>query len=89
MTGYNKGGLLVQFGRIQGFVPISHMMDGRSLGDEKNRQRVLSGMRGKPISAKVIEVDRRRRRLVFSQRAAEEELMKERRAELILSLIHI
>lgn len=86
VSGYNKGGLLVQFGRIQGFIPISHMMDGRNLGDERQRQRALSNMRGNPISAKVIEVDRRRRRLVFSQKAAEEELVKEKRAELIAGL---
>lgn len=54
----NRGGALVQFGRVQGFIPNSHLYtDKRDVVDQELR-------------VKVIEVDRRRNRLVFSEREA-------------------
>ena len=57
-TDTNRGGALVQFERIQGFIPNSH------LSTEKNQ------VVGQNIHAKVIEIDRRRNRLIFSERQA-------------------
>ena len=67
---YNKGGLLVSFGRIRGFVPASHVTGlPRGLSQEQKMAR-LSEWVGKALPLKVIEVDRRRRRLILSNRAA-------------------
>lgn len=69
----NKGGLIVPFGNLRGFIPASHVVDlPRSL-NEDDRLRHLETLVGKEISLKVIEVNRKRRRLVFSQRNAERE----------------
>ncbi len=82
VIGYNKGGLLVRFGHLRGFIPASHVVGlPRNLSEEE-RNRRLEAMIGQVIPAKVIEVDRRRRRLVLSQRLAEREYRAQRKAEL-------
>ena len=73
VIGYNKGGLLVQFNRIRGFVPASQVaqLHGRTASEE--RQQALQRMVGQTIPLKVIEVDRERNRLVLSERSATQE----------------
>lgn len=73
VTGYNKGGLLVRFGRLEGFVPSSHVLDlphGLSGGDRRD---AMEAMIGETLGLKVIEVNQRRRRLILSQREAQRE----------------
>lgn len=66
----NRGGLIVLFGNLRGFVPASHVADlPRGLGEEE-RQQYLSRYVNQKIDVKIIEVNRKRRRLVFSQRDA-------------------
>jgi small subunit ribosomal protein S1 len=70
ISGYNRGGLLVPFGRIRGFIPASHTVGmPRGLKGEERRER-LADMVGEKVGLKVIEVDRHRRRLILSQRQA-------------------
>ncbi len=83
VMGYNKGGAIVPFGRLRGFIPASHLLDlTRGLSDRQRQQR-LAKLRGKKLPLKVIEVDRRRRRLVFSQRDAQKEWEEMRKQELL------
>lgn len=77
VVGHNKGGLLVQVGQLRGFMPISQLANNRNFNRDKSTTDQLRVIVGKPITAKVIEVDRSRNRLILSERAA----MKERRAE--------
>ncbi len=66
----NKGGLLVSFGRLNGFVPNSHLNAVPS-GTRGDRLREIKGnLIGQTLSLVVIEVDQRRRRLVLSERKA-------------------
>ncbi len=70
VSGYNRGGLIVKFGKIRGFVPASQIVGlPKRLREEQRRQR-LSDMIGQRVGLKIIEVDRQRRRLIFSQRRA-------------------
>ncbi len=86
VIGYNKGGAIVPFGRLRGFVPASHLKDlTPGMGDRKRQQR-LAKLRGEKLPLKIIEVDRRRRRLVFSQREAQKEWEEVRKQELLNSL---
>ena len=86
IIGYNKGGAIVPFGRLRGFVPISHLSElSPGMGDRKRQQR-LAKLRGQELPLKVIEVNRRRRRLVFSQREAQKEWDAARRLELLNEL---
>ncbi|NKQ35093.1 MAG: 30S ribosomal protein S1 [Chloroflexi bacterium] len=86
VIGYNKGGAIVPFGRLRGFIPASHLSElTRGLSD-RQRQQKLAKLRGEKLPLKVIEVDRRRRRLVFSQRDAQKEWEEIRKLELLESL---
>ncbi len=74
ITGYNKGGLLVTFGRLEGFVPISHSLDvPHGLPSGEDRREALEKLIGQTIQVKVIEVNQSRRRLILSQREAQRE----------------
>jgi small subunit ribosomal protein S1 len=71
VSGYNKGGLLVEFGSLQAFMPNSLVTGlGRNLAPEA-LERAKAQMIGQAILMKIIEVNRANRRLVGSQRAAE------------------
>lgn len=86
ITGYNRGGLTVQFGRIRGFIPLSHVVGlPRSLKDSERRQR-LAAMVGQTVGLRVIEVDRQRRRLIFSQRQAYRAWQRIRKRRLLQEL---
>ena len=74
ITGFNKGGLIVLVEGLRGFVPssqISAMRRTQSSGDTPEQR--WQKMVGQPISVRVIEVDRERRRLILSERAASTE----------------
>jgi small subunit ribosomal protein S1 len=71
IEGYNKGGLLVPLGTIRGFVPASQIGLSRRLTITGNSpEERYSEMVGEEIEVCVIEVDRDRRRLILSERAA-------------------
>lgn len=82
IVGYNKGGLIVPLDGLRGFVPASQISLSRRAGmsGETPEQR-WSNMVGEEIDVVVIEVDRERRRLILSERAAStetRETLKER-----------
>ncbi|MFQ3647264.1 MAG: S1 RNA-binding domain-containing protein [Anaerolineae bacterium] len=82
----NKGGLIVPFGNLRGFIPASHVVDLPRTLNEDDRVRYLETLVNKEISLKVIEVNRKRRRLVFSQRNAERETRNARKEVLLSEL---
>ena len=86
VIGYNKGGVIVPYGRIRGFVPISHLSDVTPGMGERRRQQRLARLRGEQIGVKIIEVDRQRHRLVMSQREAQKEWEEKKRGELMETL---
>lgn len=86
VIGYNKGGVIVPYGRIRGFVPISHLSDVTPGMGERRRQQRLARLRGEKIGVKIIEVDRHRHRLVMSQREAQKEWEEKKRGELMETL---
>jgi len=74
IEGYNKGGLLVPLGTIRGFVPASQIGLSRRLTISGNTpEERYSEMVGEKVEVCVIEVDRDRRRLILSERAASSE----------------
>ncbi|MGI6374539.1 MAG: 30S ribosomal protein S1 [Anaerolineae bacterium] len=79
VVGYNKGGLLCEFGRVQGFVPASQVLYGAHPG----RQGDSASMIGATLALKVIEVNRNRRRLILSERAAAREWRVQQRERLL------
>jgi small subunit ribosomal protein S1 len=86
VIGYNRGGIIVPFGNLRGFVPASHLNELRRGMDDRQRQQAMAKMRNDTIPLKVIEVNRRRRRLVMSQRDAQKEWQEARKEQLIEKL---
>jgi small subunit ribosomal protein S1 len=86
VTDANRGGLIVPFGNLRGFVPASHVLDlPRGLNEDERKTR-MSRLVGQKISLKVIEVNRKRRRLVFSQRDAQRDNREARKEALLDTL---
>jgi small subunit ribosomal protein S1 len=67
---YNRGGLLVQGPGVQGFVPISHLVDMPGGLSEEERFLKLTAYVNRSLSLKVIECEPSQARVVFSERAA-------------------
>jgi small subunit ribosomal protein S1 len=82
----NKGGVIVSFGHLRGFVPASHVLDLPRGLKEEDRLAHLQSLVGNEITVKVIEVNRKRRRLVFSQLEAEQENRAARKEALLREL---
>lgn len=72
VTGFNRGGLLVEGEDLFGFVPFSHLVE--LAGSEPvDRDKVLGEYVGRSLSLKVIECVPEDGRVVFSERAAQAE----------------
>ncbi len=85
--GYNKGGLIVRFGRLRGFVPQSQLAEERVRGmTGATPEERYSPMVNQPIGVKVMEVDRHRNRLILSERAALRDVRQQRKEALIAEL---
>lgn len=87
ITGYNKGGLIVDLETIRGFIPASQISLSRraAMTGDTPEQR-WSKMIDEPVKVCVIEVDRERRRLIFSERAASNETRETLKERVIDSL---
>lgn len=71
VSGYNRGGLLVSGPGLQGFVPISHLVDLTGNTPGIMSENWAESYLGRELSLKIIECDRERGRVVFSERAAQ------------------
>lgn len=84
IVGHNKGGLLVSFGHLRGFVPASHVPQLQNVRDPYVLQVKKSELIGEALLLKVIEVDSKRRRLILSAKRAQKEARQQRLRELKL-----
>lgn len=83
VIGSNKGGLIVNFGQVRGFVPGSQLINAQFSGVNKPDR--WNQLMGEKLYLKIIEVDRTRNRLILSERAAAEEARKNK-ANLLVDL---
>jgi small subunit ribosomal protein S1 len=70
VTGCNRGGLLVTGEGLQGFVPVSHLVDIPVEKTDLDQDDTLQEYIGRSLQVKIIECDQERGRVVFSERAA-------------------
>jgi len=68
---FNRGGVIVSFGRLNGFVPNSHLGALPSGSRQGRDQDPKAELVGRTLTLAVIEVNQPRRRLVLSKRAAD------------------
>ena len=78
----NRGGLLVAFDNLRGFVPNSHIPSIRRGTGTQKAGEIKTEMIGTTLPLKPIEVNQKERRLVFSARVAQQEQRKQRLQEL-------
>lgn len=67
---HNKGGLLVIWNGIQGFVPASQLVDFPQFHVPRERIQTLAEWQGRTLPLKIIEVNKANNRLIFSERAS-------------------
>lgn len=88
ISGYNLGGVTTTFGRLRGFIPNSHLSMIQPEMSTEQQQAELSKLVGKTIPVRIIEVQRKRRRLVLSERLAER-AWREKQRDKILNQIEV
>lgn len=71
VTGYNRGGVLVEGEGIKGFVPSSHLVREDGLSHPATSKDDLASYQGKILQLKIIECIPEKERVVFSERAAQ------------------
>jgi small subunit ribosomal protein S1 len=75
VIGYNRGGLLVEWRSLRGFVPASQLVEhngnGSGSGNHSLRRRSLVHMVGQKLRLRVIELHAEKNRLILSERAAQ------------------
>jgi small subunit ribosomal protein S1 len=86
VTGHNRGGVLVRWKMLEGFIPSSHMVTVSAGLQGNERRDVLNALIGQKLGVKVIEVDQDRRRLIFSEREAQREWRAQQKARLLSEL---
>ncbi len=72
VANHNKGGLIVHFGQVRGFVPVSQLESSRGI-TRSGTEEQWSQLVGEELRVKIIEIDRDRNRLILSERAAMQE----------------
>ena len=82
----NRGGLLVEFEGVRGFLPVSQLSAehyprvGSSDKDEILQR--LNALVGKPMTVRILDADRRANKLIFSEKEAIKDGLAERFANL-------
>jgi small subunit ribosomal protein S1 len=86
VSGYNKGGLLVNVEGVNAFVPLSQLVGIRPERSDEDPEGSLAQAVGKKLRVKVIEINRRRNRVILSERAALQEWRSQQKDRLLSEL---
>ena len=86
VTGYNRGGLLVDWGGLHGFIPASHILNMPNVTDDAQRRAEFERRSGLILQGRIIELDRAHGRFVLSERLAYNDQM---RVEMLLGGLQI
>lgn len=88
ISGYNRGGVIIKIGQVRGFVPASQLssesqsMQRTDIDPEERWSKLV----GTALRFKVIDMDRRRNRLILSERLAMREWRQAQKEKLLESL---
>jgi small subunit ribosomal protein S1 len=73
---YNRGGLLVEWKSLRGFIPASQLLYTTNSDNYSQQENTLKNYVGKILNLRVIELNVEKNRLIFSERAAQVEAGK-------------
>lgn len=91
VAAYNRGGVIVKLGQVRGFVPASQLSSTTQNGldgapESSDPEERWAGLMGAALKLKVIDIDRRRNRLILSERQAMREWRRQQKEQLLGSL---
>lgn len=86
IIGYNRGGVICRLGKVRGFIPASQMVTKPEGPVDENDENRWASLVGKRVWLKVVELDRRRNRLILSERLAMREMRRKKKDELLSDL---
>jgi len=83
---FNKGGVVVEMEGIQGFVPLSQLAPVDRSSPDHSQEDALAQRVGHPIELKLLELNRRRNRVILSERLAMQQQREEQKDRLLKEL---
>ena len=86
IRGFNKGGAIVEVEGVQGFVPISHLAPLGVRSAETSQEDMLAQRVGESIQMRLLELNRRRNRVILSERLVREQEREEKKDQLLVEL---
>uniref|UniRef100_A0A540VIR1 S1 RNA-binding domain-containing protein n=2 Tax=Litorilinea aerophila TaxID=1204385 RepID=A0A540VIR1_9CHLR len=89
VAAYNRGGVIVKLGQVRGFVPASQLSaesQSQSDPEAEDAEERWAKLVGERLMLKVIDIDRRRNRLILSERQAVREWRRQQKDLLLETL---
>jgi small subunit ribosomal protein S1 len=83
VIGFNRGGVICRVGKVRGFIPASQLVTKGEIKPDTTEDNRYASMVGKSLWLKVVELDRKRNRLILSERLAQRERRRGRKDELL------
>ena len=83
---FNRGGVIVRLGQVRGFVPASQLTSAPVANGEDENDARYAALMGDTLKLKVIDIDRKRNRLILSERLAMREWRRQQKDQLLNSL---
>lgn len=83
VIGHNRGGVICRVGKVRGFVPASQLVSKPEVPPDTDEENRWASLVGENLWLKVVEMDRKRNRLILSERLASRERRRERKGELM------
>ena len=85
ITGYNKGGAIVDIEGVQAFIPLSQLAPMAAQSAD-NQEDLLAQRMGQEVKGYLLEVNRRRNRVILSERQAVHKQREEQKDRLLEEL---
>ena len=73
VVGHNRGGLILKYEGLRGFVPFSLVPELQGIRNPKRAESIKNSLVGTQMDVKITEVDQERHRLILSADAAQQE----------------
>jgi small subunit ribosomal protein S1 len=89
VSGYNRGGVIVKLGKVRGFVPSSQLVSAHHAAQKSSGEageQWWASLVGSKLRLKVVELDRKRNRLILSERQAMRDWRKIQKQQLLDTL---
>jgi small subunit ribosomal protein S1 len=83
---FNRGGVIVKVGQVRGFVPASQLSSMGGGVDENANDDRWAPLVNQMLKLKVIDIDRKRNRLILSERLAMREWRRQQKEQLLEAL---